>query len=441
MADRYWVGGTGTWDAVSTANWSATSGGASGASVPTTADRVFFNAASGAGTCTLGADGQCTLIALTGYTGTIDFSTFKIVCVGNNTTIVALGTTATFLGNKRFDMTYSGASGTRTYSGALGEANSPDVYITAGTDTVNCNGNVRNWDFTGFSGTMNGNFSIIYGDLVMSPTMTTGSSTNTFRFFSTSGTTRNITTNGVTFNFPFLFDGIGGSWQLQDNITFASARGITLSNGTLSLNNQNVTSGFFFAGAGTKTLDMGSGVWTITSDSTIGATQWNVQTNATNLTIIPGTATINMAGTSGTKTFAGAGRTYGTLNQGGAGALTITGANTFANITNTVQPATITFPANTITTVSAFSVSGTSGNQITLNSSTAGTRATLSDASGQNSVSFCTIKDINATGGAIWSSFTTNGNVDDGNNIGWDFSDSLFRYIYTRRKNKVILPL
>lgn len=129
------------------------------------------------------------------------------------------------------------------------------------------------------------------------------------------------------------------------------------------------------------------------------------------------------------------------MNQGGSGALTITGANTFSNITNTVQPATITFPASTTTTVSAFGVSGTSGNQITLNSSSAGTQATLSDASGQNSVSFCTIQDINATGGAIWSSFTSNGNVDDGNNAGWDFDASLFRYIYTRRKNKRILPL
>jgi hypothetical protein len=35
MADRYWVGGTGTWDGTSTANWAASSGGGSGASVPT----------------------------------------------------------------------------------------------------------------------------------------------------------------------------------------------------------------------------------------------------------------------------------------------------------------------------------------------------------------------------------------------------------------------
>jgi hypothetical protein len=44
MAARFWVGGTGTWSASNTTNWSATSGGASGASVPGTVDNVFFNA-------------------------------------------------------------------------------------------------------------------------------------------------------------------------------------------------------------------------------------------------------------------------------------------------------------------------------------------------------------------------------------------------------------
>jgi hypothetical protein len=45
MADRYWVGGTGSWN--STAKWSTTSGGASGASVPTATDNAIFDANSG----------------------------------------------------------------------------------------------------------------------------------------------------------------------------------------------------------------------------------------------------------------------------------------------------------------------------------------------------------------------------------------------------------
>jgi len=42
MADRYWVGGSGDWTSTSTTNWSATDGGAGGASVPGAADDVYI---------------------------------------------------------------------------------------------------------------------------------------------------------------------------------------------------------------------------------------------------------------------------------------------------------------------------------------------------------------------------------------------------------------
>src|SRR3954454_24528451 len=53
MASRFWVGSSGTWDATSTTHWSATSGGAAGASAPTAADDVFIDANSGGGTITI----------------------------------------------------------------------------------------------------------------------------------------------------------------------------------------------------------------------------------------------------------------------------------------------------------------------------------------------------------------------------------------------------
>jgi len=42
MADRYWVGGTGIWEAIT--NWSDSSGGSGGYSIPTSADSVYFDA-------------------------------------------------------------------------------------------------------------------------------------------------------------------------------------------------------------------------------------------------------------------------------------------------------------------------------------------------------------------------------------------------------------
>lgn len=65
MAARFWVGGTGTWDASSTTHWSATSGGASGASVPTSADDVTFDANSGtAATVTVNGGGVANTITI-----------------------------------------------------------------------------------------------------------------------------------------------------------------------------------------------------------------------------------------------------------------------------------------------------------------------------------------------------------------------------------------
>jgi hypothetical protein len=43
MADRYWVGGSAVWNTTNTSVWSTSSGGSSGASVPTSSDNVFFD--------------------------------------------------------------------------------------------------------------------------------------------------------------------------------------------------------------------------------------------------------------------------------------------------------------------------------------------------------------------------------------------------------------
>jgi hypothetical protein len=85
MALRYWVGGAGTWDTTSTANWSATSGGASGASVPTTADAVIVDANSGTpGAITMtGALNANNIAVGTGGWSFIDGSTPRLNCAGN----------------------------------------------------------------------------------------------------------------------------------------------------------------------------------------------------------------------------------------------------------------------------------------------------------------------------------------------------------------------
>lgn len=100
MATRYWVGGSGNWDATSTTNWAATSGGASGASAPTSADDVIFDANSNTGTTafavtvtgTSGAPAVCQDFSTGGAGGALDavmtltmYATAYLDCYGSMT--------------------------------------------------------------------------------------------------------------------------------------------------------------------------------------------------------------------------------------------------------------------------------------------------------------------------------------------------------------------
>lgn len=53
-ANRFWVGGTNTWNSTAASKWSTTSGGAGGASVPGSGDIAIFDANSGGGTVSIG---------------------------------------------------------------------------------------------------------------------------------------------------------------------------------------------------------------------------------------------------------------------------------------------------------------------------------------------------------------------------------------------------
>jgi hypothetical protein len=84
---------------------------------------------------------------------------------------------------------------------------------------------------------------------------------------------------------------------------------------------------------------------------------------------------------------------------------------------------TIKFKAGTTNTSDNFVFVGTSaaGRQVTIGSTTPGTQYTLSQASGTVTAQFTTISDSNATGGATWNAYVNQGNIDAGNNDGWDF--------------------
>lgn len=125
MANRYWVGGSGTWDTTSTTHWSATSGGSGGASVPTSADAVFFDAHS------FGTGSPYTITLQSGVTLncaslTISFSASTPV----GTTLTTTGTTL--------------VCATGSFS-AIHTSTSAAVNITLGASTISC----TNWTVSG----------------------------------------------------------------------------------------------------------------------------------------------------------------------------------------------------------------------------------------------------------------------------------------------------
>jgi hypothetical protein len=159
---------------------------------------------------------------------------------------------------------------------------------------------------------------------------------------------------------------------------------------------------------GSSTLELTAGSWSPHPSFTINA----------------GTSTIKMTDSSSAdKTFAGQGKTYNNLwlaPGSGTGQFTITGTNTFNDLKDDGTAAhTIQFPASTTQTVSSFTVSGNSGQLISLRSSSSGSQFTLSKSSGSVVCDYLNIQDSNADGGATWTPGANS--VNNGNNSGWDF--------------------
>jgi hypothetical protein len=302
---------------------------------------------------------------------------------------------------------------------------------TGATTTINTNYNIGTIDMSArTSNTMTlamGAVSpLIYGNWINGTGTTISGSGSGFIIFA-GDTNTTITSSGRTLDNKAIEinKSPSASVTLQDALTMTAGASsdydINLSSGIFNSNNYNVTlsnsaSGRIFWSNTTlsKTLAIGTSTWTV-----IGTTQaWNV--GGSNLTIT-GTGTISMGGVPA-KTFIGGGFNYGsvTLNQGGAGALTITGSNTFGNITNTIgatNATSILFTAGTTNTFNNWNANGTAGRLLTIGSATAASH-TLSKASGTVNASFLSISRSTATGGAIW---RANNSINGGFNTGWIF--------------------
>jgi len=360
-------------------------------------------------------------------TRTIAFGTGSITCSAAGGTLwnTSTPTGLTVTGTSTVNISYSGTTATSVLPGILTEAQAVSFNFTTGTypltflatATYAC----KNANFTGFAGTWSGTAAgVIYGNLTLATGMTLTASAAIMSFRGTSGT-QVITSNSKTIDFPVTFNGIGGTFQLADAMTLGATRQLAHTNGTLNLNGKTLTVGTAYTTAGgTKNLTFNGGTLVCPAAS---VTAFN-NASPTNFTTTAGTGTGKISMTAATaKTFVGGGSTFNcTLSNDGAGALTVSGSNTFTTVANGVQPTAFTFTAATTQTVTNWNVSGTAGNLVTIISSTAGTPALLSKASGTVSSNYLSLKDSTATGGAAWYAGANSTNVSG--NLGWIFSNA-----------------
>jgi hypothetical protein len=215
----------------------------------------------------------------------------------------------------------------------------------------------------------------------------------------------------------------GGSIQLQDNLTLTNV--LTLSNGTLDLNNKNTSStAFSSSNSNTRQLTMGSGTMTLTSTGTV----WTMAT-ATGLTVTANSSTIKLTDASASsKTFSGGGKVFNNIwlaSGTGSGSYTIVGSNTFADFKDDGTIAhSIIFTVGTTQTLATFTVSGNASQLITLNSTTTGTFALVKTGNGTICRDYLNIQHSVATPSSTWYAGTnsTNNQATSTAGSGWTFT-------------------
>jgi hypothetical protein len=259
--------------------------------------------------------------------------------------------------------------------------------------------------------TLNHNAGAIrYGDYTLGSGVTvSGTSSQTF-----SGRgTQTFTSAGKTITFPLVVDKPTGALELGD--AYASSGLIIHTRGTFDVRNYSLTCTTFSSnGSTTRTLTMGSGLWTLSGISVL----WNTEIT-TNLVFNKDTADILLSNTTtAARTFTGGGLSYNKVTIGGGAATSLT---TFSSANdNFFELASTKTVAHTISfggtqTIGTWSVTGTSGNVVTVNSSAAGTRRTITLTNATSDIDFLDVQDIGITDPDKF--YVGDNSTDSGNNL------------------------
>lgn len=186
--------------------------------------------------------------------------------------------------------------------------------------------------------------------------------------------------------------------------------GVTVNGGNYDTQNYNISATQFgSSNSSTRSITLG------TSTLTLSATLPLTFATSTGLTFSGASSTINLSST-GAKTFAGGGLTFGTVSSTGGttNALTITGSNTFGTLTNSARTFMI-WTAGTTQEITNFTYTGDVSNVVRWYTSIPGQRATIKQS---------------ATGGSL--AAVGANSVDGGNNSGLTFTGTSPDYFYVK---------
>lgn len=280
-----------------------------------------------------------------GASSTVSFSSGQIAVSSNNTTVLTVLTGAIFTGTPYFNLTYTGATGTRLLNVGVpssqlnvsGSGTSGIVINTTATDIIAFSGSgfsSINMTSTNVAFAVSSGGATLTGNLTIAAGKTWTSSANTLTF---SGASATINTNGVTANSPIT---VTGALTLNNNLTFvassATAGRLTVTGGTITLNSFALSCAAFYANG--PTVNFGS-VNIVLSCTTVSQTVFSG---------------------GGGGTYTGTGKFVSSVNV----------AKTIASNTTCTAPLVVSAGALTITTNSGFGSLDLTGSTGTITNST-----------------------------------------------------------------------
>jgi len=342
-------------------------------------------------------------------------------------------TNFSYTGTSRVETSGVG-TGTRNYyhgNGAGGaESKAISLYIKTTQPTVQIIGHFKNLDFTGSSSRISFvslDPLYIYGDLTLSATMTSLMTSGVgaqggFHLKGGTGVTQYITTNGFNGDAAYYACEGAATYVLNDNLTATTVGevtcGIYVYRGTFDSNDKTIdVAGFLFSPV------FGAALMYLKSSSVTTRGFYFYTPVTYSGTLYPGTSTITATNLLDTSLY------FGTYNFNNvvvstSGNTTYRYGGTIENFTHTVTSTrTMSFEAGKTFTFGTFNCTGTSSFRLTIQSATSGSTYTISKSNSTAvSLSYCTIKDFFAGTASVWKALTSNGNVNNGNNYGIQFT-------------------